>query len=836
MTSVMPDNLGPQSGVEARQRVDSAFEVVLEMPDGARAEWIDRHFADAPQLALRTHRLIAAERRSRKLFDALQSQRDRVLGAAVPEISRARDEDPRIGRHYGPWRVMRHLGSGGLSEVYAVVRDDGRYEQDAALKILRSGHLGAEAKALFLRERRMLASLSHPALVRIIDGGETATGSPWLVMEQIEGGPITTYATDHSLSQESRLDLVAQCADALQAAHERGILHGDIKPDHLLVQADGKVRLLDFGIAQLLDEDGAAGEAAALTPASASPEQYDGQRLTTASDIFQLGKVLEELTAQEAPGPDLAAIIAHSTAPDPAARYRSAAALATDLRRLRQGLATEARPDSAPRAVLRLMRQNRLAAALAVLVLVSLAGWGVTATIGAWRIDRARQAALLAADRAERGRQALLDLFRRADPLELDATGPVSPQSLAIIDEALADAKQRLADDPALLSELSGWAARLHRRAEQSDRAAQLADDAEAYAKAAYGADSSDYAAALAFRARLAMERGDADRGSADMARALAIIDNAGAEDKPALETLLLAAWSQEGDWQAQLALFRRIAELAEALDIDNARIEAGSGIGRALDGLGRRGEAEKQVKSVLALAEKRYGPDHPRLTLPLSDLGRIAEHAGKAGEAARWHRRARDIAIAAYGPNSPEVLSHRNNLALALQSAGDLPGAAREMRAVYHIVASGDGPDAITTGEVAQNLGAILVRMGQFNEAEEMLDIAEHSFARNLPTGHPRRAFPALTHSQMRLAQQRWPEAEAEAGKALEILHTALPAGHYAIATAQCRIAMARLEQGDRAAGALLREAVAAMDTAGSSVPEIYAAPCRAALLRLSR
>jgi len=830
----MPHNMTPRLDAKARQLVDSAFETVQGLPDGARAAWIDRHFADAPELANRTRRLIKAERRSRKLFDALQIQRDRVLGAAIPEIARAPGDDPRIGRRYGPWRVMRHLGSGGLSEVYAVVRDDGRYEQDAALKILRSGHLGTEAKALFMRERRLLASLNHPALVRIIDGGETATGSPWLVMEQVEGQAITVYASERALPLRSRLELITQCADALQAAHERGVLHGDIKPDHFLLQADGIVRLLDFGIAQLLGDDGAANEAAALTPASASPEQYGGQRLTTASDIFQLGKILEEIAEGETIGPEPAAIIARATAPDPAARYRSAAALAADLRRLLQGQATEALPDNAPRALRRIMQQNRLASALAALMLVALAGWGVTATVSAWRIDRARQAAVAAADRAERGRQAMIDLFRRADPLEIDATGPVSPASIAIIDEAMADARKRLADDPALLGRLSGWAARLHQRAGQDGRAAELAAEAEAFAREAYGMQSSDYAAALAFRARLAIERGAVVPGNADMTRALEIVDLAGASRESALETLLLGAWSKEGDWQAQLPLFRRAAAMAEKLNNNNARIEAGSGVGRALDGLGRLDEAERQVQFVLALAEKQYGPDHPRLALPLSDLGRIAQHRGKADEAARWHRRARDIAIAAYGPNTPTVLSHRNNLAIALQSAGDLVNATRELRAIYAQRVSQDGAGSLATGEVAQNLATALVRAKAYDEAEEYLVIAERLFARNLPAGHPRRMFPALTRSEMRLAQHRWREAEVEASRALGGLKNALPAGHYAIATAQCRVATARLERGDRRALPILREAVAALAVDGT--PDIYRAPCQAALTRFVR
>lgn len=827
--------MGSPSGSDVQARVDSAFDAVLALPEAERAAWIDRHFADAPELARRTHHLVAAERRSRTLFDTLLDQRDRVFGAAVPELDHGPANDPRIGRRYGPWKVTRHIGSGGMSEVYAVTRADGRYEQLAALKILCGGGPGPQAKALFLRERRMLANLNHPALVRIIDGGETATGAPWLVMEQVEGQPITAFAQQRQLPLAKRLELVAQCADALQAAHECGVLHGDIKPDHLVMEDNGNLRLLDFGIAQLLDEAGTADEITALTPSTASPEQFAGRRLTTASDIYQLGRVLQELVGESGANRELAAIVSVACAPEPEARYRSAAALAADLRKLVRGEATAALPDTAPRALLRLARQNRLASALALAAVVALAGWGVTASLGAARIERERQAAVLAADRAERGRQVMVELFRRADPLELDALGLVSPATIAALDEALAGARTRLADDPALLGQLSGWAARLHRRAGDDEEAARLAADAVAFTRAADGEQSGAYAAALAFAARLAIERGDAEQGNADMVRALALAERAGSADPATLDTLLLGAWAAEGEWERQLGLFRRAAALAETLGSDNARIEAGAGIGRALDGLGRPEEADRQLRAVLAKAEAAYGPDHPRLTLPLSDLGRIAEHRGNPEQAALWHRRARDIALAAYGPNSAEVLSHRNNLALALQSAGDDAGAAEELRQIYRQRLTHDGAGALATAEVAQNLAAVLVRAGAYREAETYLATAEAGFARSLPAGNPRRAFPALTRSEMRIGQRRWREAEAEAAHALAGLESALPPGHFALATARCRIATARLAQGQRTALPMLRNAVAVLDAKGSAAPERYRAPCRAALKRFA-
>ena len=256
-------------------KVDYAFDFALSLPESEQLPWVDLHFSEQPELRMRTRLLLARAMRTDALFEDLGRQRDAILDSVLPETPAATEDgaDLRIGAHYGPWKVIQRIGTGGLAEVYEVERDDDRYHQKAALKIMRASILSADALAMFKRERRVLASLDHPGLVRIIDGGETATGAPWLVMEHVDGVPINIWGDDNNLEIPARLNLLADAADALQAAHSRLILHGDIKPDHVVVVNGGGIKLLDFGIAQLLDDDGVGAMAAAVTPATASPEQ-----------------------------------------------------------------------------------------------------------------------------------------------------------------------------------------------------------------------------------------------------------------------------------------------------------------------------------------------------------------------------------------------------------------------------------------------------------------------------------------------------------------------------------------------------------------------------------
>ncbi|HUA15023.1 MAG TPA: serine/threonine-protein kinase [Verrucomicrobiae bacterium] len=221
---------------------------------------------------------------------------------------RSSDFEPapkRIGSRIGAYDILEQIGHGGMGEVYRAVRADGQFTKEVAIKMVRGGFDTAAVVERFRHERQILASLDHPNIARLLDGGTTDAGTPYLVMELIEGTPIDRYCDAHRLSISERLRLFLQVCSAVQYAHQRLVIHRDIKPGNILVTEEGVPKLLDFGIAKIFDP--AAGSettlAAPMTPEYASPEQIRGEPITTATDVYSLGVVLYLLLTARSPYP-----------------------------------------------------------------------------------------------------------------------------------------------------------------------------------------------------------------------------------------------------------------------------------------------------------------------------------------------------------------------------------------------------------------------------------------------------------------------------------------------------------------------------------------------------
>lgn len=241
----------------------------------------------------------------------------------------------RPGDRLGAWTLLRALGEGGMGRVYLAERSDGHYRQQAAIKLL-LGWSGADALARLTAERQILASMNHPHIARLLDGGTTPSGQPYLVMEYADGDTIDAWCARQQATLATRLALFQSVCDAVAHAHRQLVVHCDIKPSNVLVNQDGRAMLLDFGIARL--EGQAAETTGGMTAGYASPEQAAGQPPGLASDIYSLGRLLAELLRPVAGshrrGIELAAVVARATAHDPAQRYDSAGALQRDLQRL----------------------------------------------------------------------------------------------------------------------------------------------------------------------------------------------------------------------------------------------------------------------------------------------------------------------------------------------------------------------------------------------------------------------------------------------------------------------------------------------------------------------
>ncbi|HEU0253845.1 MAG TPA: serine/threonine-protein kinase, partial [Pyrinomonadaceae bacterium] len=284
---------------ERWRKIEEIFQAIAEHPTSEREALLTQACGDDQELRTEIASLLSHQGESGFIESAIKG------GAQLME----RDEhESLIGSRIGAYRVTALIGSGGMGAVYAAVRDDDQFRQQVALKLVKRGMDTQFVLRRFRHERQILASLEHPHIARLLDGGTTADGLPYFVMEHITGQEITRYAKTHHLSIHDRLRLLRQVCAAVQYAHQKLIIHRDLKPSNILVTDSKEIRLLDFGIAKLLtpdnSDDGLAHTATGIqlmTPEYASPEQVRGLEITTATDIYGLGLLLYELlTAQKA--------------------------------------------------------------------------------------------------------------------------------------------------------------------------------------------------------------------------------------------------------------------------------------------------------------------------------------------------------------------------------------------------------------------------------------------------------------------------------------------------------------------------------------------------------
>ncbi len=477
---------------ERWKRIEQLFRTVVDRPADEREVYLTQVCKGDEDLRLEVLSLLDRDIAE----DFLQAP---IASAARALTSKPKDD--LTGERIGPYRVKRLIGRGGMGDVYEAERDDDQFKQQVAIKIIKRGMDTEFVRERFLRERQILASLDHPHIARLFDGGATDDGRPYFVMEFVDGEPITTYCRRRGPSIEEKLKLFRDVCSAVQHAHQNLVVHRDLKPSNILVTADGTPKLLDFGIAKLLSPD--PGEAVTrtetsvrlMTPEYASPEQVRGAAITTASDVYSLGVSLYELLterrpyqfetyspfeieraicATEAPPPsdaarrqtgaptklarqlsgDLDNIVMMAMRKEPERRYRSVEQFSEDIRRYLSGLPVTARSDSFIYRASKFARRHRVAVVAAALVLMSLLG-GIIATTLAARRARAERA------RAERrfaqvrklSNTFLFDFHDKIQnvPGSTEARAMVAKTALEYLDSLA----QEAADDPQLEWELA---------------------------------------------------------------------------------------------------------------------------------------------------------------------------------------------------------------------------------------------------------------------------------------------------------------------------------------------------------------------------------------------
>jgi serine/threonine protein kinase len=464
-------------------RVKTLFEELCDLPADARRTAL-REIKEDVEVLAELH----------LLFDKTQLDSDHAVQPVLNALA-ALSEESRSGDVLGAWTLHEEIGQGGMGKVFLARRSDGQFDQLAAIKLL-AGRPSAAAQRYLARERQILASLTHPNIARLYDGGSTRQGQPFLVMEYVQGLQIHRYCDQHGLSLAARLRLIIDVCAAVVYAHQQLIVHCDLKPGNILVTSDGRPMLLDFGISRLVDAGDWAGSSefadpnsnakltgAAYTPRYASPEQKARQPVGTASDIYSLGLVLTEILDLEWPDDqppplhrlptELAAIIERATHEQVGDRYGSVAEFAADLRRYLAHEVVLARPATAFYIARKWLRRNWSWSAAAI---------GFFALVATFSLQMREQRDN--AIRAERTSRAVKDymvsVFQGADP---EMSGQRDLPVSALLDAGRERLQGALKDDPRSRTELSSILGSVYQSIGKREQALALFDQAIAQAR-----------------------------------------------------------------------------------------------------------------------------------------------------------------------------------------------------------------------------------------------------------------------------------------------------------------------------------------------------------------
>jgi serine/threonine-protein kinase len=801
-------------------QVKALFAQALDRPPDVRDAWLAANCAD-PQLLREVRSLLSAQAQpdTHRLDDG--------IGRLIPPLL-IDEEDPHLDTLVGPYRLLRLLGEGGMGRVFLAQRADGQFEQQVALKLMRAGFASNEVNERFRRERELLARLAHPNIAQLHEGGVSAEGLPYFTLEYVEGEPLARWCDARRLTVTGRLRLLLQVCDAVQYAHRNLIVHRDLKPSNILVTADGEAKLLDFGIAKVIDAGSEAGLTATqsqpMTREYAAPEQVLGEPITTATDVYALGVLVYELLTgrlpyaraergdiswakaivEEQPEPltramarsaaraaqhddhavaeargatfaalrralrgDLDRIVRRALEKSPEARYPSVAAFAEDLRAYLDGRAL---PGGSRRyRVAKFLRRHRVGVAMTALML-ALAGAGVGGI--AWQArEAAREAQAVSAVK-----DFLLSLFTAGSP-NVAKGRDIGVREL--LDRGRSQVERNLAAQPELRSELEGTLGGIYFQLGLYDQAEALQRAALA---AAPGAIPADRAALQRQLAETLAARGSLAAAEAMAAAAAAALD-AGGDAQERVRTLIT---------QSSIAQRRGQAAPAEQFAMRAAALAADPSI----------------APELLGNALSAQG-------LAAWDLRKVAQSEALYRDALRIHRRA-------FGELDLRVATDRQNLTLALRNLGRYEEALEQARATLDISERILGPQHPDLSRALFTLGTTLYHMARYAEAETVLRRGV-AVARASLGDHP---VTATALNNLGLVLMDWhglDEAERVYGEALRINTAQLGPNHNSTLIVASNLAYVHGRQGKLAlAEGELRD-VLARDRAAGIKDEVW-------------
>jgi serine/threonine protein kinase len=786
------------------QQIQSLFDQLIDSGTGERAAHLARACGDDLDLRSSVESLLEAD-------GGREDPLLHVIGHAAESLLEDH-HDRLIGTRVGPYRIVSILGHGGMSTVYRGERDDSQYRQTVAIKVLQGATLHPRLRNRLHSERHILATLNHPSIARLIDSGDLDDGTPYLVMEHVDGESIDTYCDSRTLFIRERLELFVQVCAAVQYAHRNLVVHRDIKASNIFVTEEGTPKLLDFGIAKLLAPETLSHtlpvtrlQERILTPENAAPEQVLGRPITTATDIYALGVLLYQLVTGRSPyrllsysqlqleraicmddpvrpsqmvtsklsgekdadrsrisdrrglspqrlrarlSGDLDAIIAMAMRKEPDRRYPSVEAFADDLNRHLLGQPVRARQGDWRYNTAKFMRRHALVVAG---VTIAFLGLALFAGVTLWqnhRIELARDATAQERDRAQQVSAFLVDVFSQADPFNAQGRDPTAKE---LLDQGAAKIMGNLALQPEVRAELLESIGLAYRHQSLSERAIPLFEQAVAIRRQERPPNNARIAVAVANLARALTDAGNMI--SAEMY----------------LEQAVTLSQSGNGPQNVQTA---------------DILVQFGH---FALDAKSDPARATQLFSKALTIYHATIGDQSLQTAQALNGLASAAVWTDDYPQAEHYQREALAIFQAIVSRNHPDNAMALATLGYILTQSGKYPEAEQVLNEALQIDISVFGKDNPRIAQIEADLGTLYDREGDTLRAIAATKQALQITRDRRGSNHYMVGYHLDSLGNLYLKIKDLATAEADARQALAVYAQSLPARHlYVAATHQ--------------------------------------------------
>lgn len=792
---------------EQWKKVERLFNEAMEMEPEQRTTYLQEKCRDDEALYREVLSLIDEDD---KVHDLLGKNTPAINMRSQTELQFA---NRLIGNILGEYTVHSLLASGGMGAVYRAHRSDGSFEQEVAIKVIHHSLTSATFIDRFRQERQILARLNHPHIARLLDGGLTDDGLPFLVMEMVQGIPINQYVSKHPLSVEEKLHLFLQICEAVNYAHSHLIVHRDLKPGNIFVDASGQVKLLDFGIAKVYESESFDAniqtltnqETAPYTPEYAAPEQINGTEISTATDVYALGVILYELltgvrpyefktrniseiervifrTIPSRPSTavlhaseesdkhpdlrhisrklrgDLDSICLKALKKEPEQRYPNVEQFRNDMHRHLNGLPVSARGDFLTYRLKKHIQRHRIGVGLGVSFVIIIAS--IILFYTAKLQDQTRQAREEAA-KATAVSEFLGSLFEAASPEE--ARGKVVTAQ-DILAAGAVRIERELTDAPDVQATMFNVIGDVYRRIADYDKAEQLMQKSLMHFRKLYGPESEEVFTLYANLGVLYYQTGNYEKSDSLLNLAIAGF-NKDLFD-PQTRADILSAKADlvfENGHIAQSDSFYRASQkfYQEAYGNEHPRL---ADILNARASIARHQEKYEQAESMylqaMDLRRKLLGNDHPDIAHSLNHLGRLKYQMGQYRQAENYARQGLELRKKIFGTSNPETGASMSNLAHILSKMGRYREAAefyRQVHAIMDDVYTDDHPYKAIT---AVNYGRALYWIGKYDEAESFLRSGLQQISEIMSENHSRTAGAMLALGNLFVDQGKYTEA----------------------------------------------------------------------------